>query len=182
MNIVGKLKPAAGTFRRLCMDGVQSIGLEPGLPTCGIYGVDWEQFAADAAKRRITHQLDGFTALGTPLGSAEYVSIAVSPCSCQAAAKPRNRALAGKKGIVECQRRGDTVAVMPRLELAAVDVVVAHASAKSYAAQAARTAGCTAARAERTKRRDSGRMYRIMLLSGSCRLRLTSAGTWARMR
>ena len=39
--------------------------------------------------------------------------------------------MAGKKGMVECQRRGDTVAVLPRLELAAVDVVVAHASAKS---------------------------------------------------
>ena len=35
--------------------------------------------------------------------------------------------------MVECQRRGDIVAVLPRLELAAVDVVVAHASAKSYA-------------------------------------------------
>ena len=41
-----------------------------------------------------------------------------------AAAEPRYRALAGKKGMVECQRRGDIVAVLPRLELAAVDVVV----------------------------------------------------------
>ena len=54
--------------------------------------------------------------------------------------------------MVENQRRGDIVAVLPRLELAAVDVVVAHASAKSYATQAAKTAGWTAARAERTKR------------------------------
>ena len=53
---------------------------------------------------------------------------------------------------VECQRRGDIVAVLPRLELAAVDVVVAHASAKLYAAEAAKTSGWTAARAERTKR------------------------------
>ena len=44
------------------------------------------------------------------------------------------------------------MAVLPRLELAAVDVVVAHASAKSYAAEAAKTSGWTAARAERTKR------------------------------
>ena len=51
----------------------------------------------------------------------------------------------------EC-RAGDIVAVLPRLELAAVDVVVAHASAKSYAAEAAKTAGWTAARAEQTKR------------------------------
>ena len=54
--------------------------------------------------------------------------------------------------MVERQRRGDIVAVLPRLELAAVDFVVAHASAKSYAAQAAKTAGWTAARAEQTKR------------------------------
>ena len=67
-------------------------------------------------------------------------------------AEPRYRALAGKKGMVECQRRGDIVAVLPRLELAAVDVVVAHASAKSSAAEAAKTSGWTAARAERTKR------------------------------
>ena len=41
---------------------------------------------------------------------------------------------------------------MPRLELAGVDVVVAHASAKSYAGEAAKTARWTAERAERTKR------------------------------
>ena len=35
---------------------------------------------------------------------------------------------------------------------AAVDVVVAHASAKSYTTQAAKTAGWTVARAEQTKR------------------------------
>ena len=65
----------------------------------------------------------------------------VSACSCQSAAEPRYRALAGKKGMVECQRRGDIVAVLPRLEVAAVDAVVADASAKSYAAEAAKTAG-----------------------------------------
>ena len=54
--------------------------------------------------------------------------------------------------MVECQRRGDIVAVLPRLELAAVDGVVAHGSAKLYAAQAAKTAGWTAARAEENKR------------------------------
>ena len=81
-----------------------------------------------------------------------FPSSVVSAGSCQSAAEPRYRALAGKKGMVECQRRGDIVAVLPRLELAAVDVVVAHASAKSYAAEAAKTAGWTAARAERTKR------------------------------
>ena len=39
MRIVGKRAPAAGAFRRLCVDdeGVRSIGLEPRLPKCGIY-------------------------------------------------------------------------------------------------------------------------------------------------
>ena len=79
MSIVGKLTPAAGAFRRLCVDdeGVRSIGLEPRLPKCGIYGGDKEQVAAEAAKLRIAHQLDGFTAVGTPPGSAEYVSNAL---------------------------------------------------------------------------------------------------------
>ena len=54
--------------------------------------------------------------------------------------------------MVDCQRRGDIVAVLQRLDVAAVDVVVAHASAKSYAAQAVKTAEWTVARAERTKR------------------------------
>ena len=71
---------------------------------------------------------------------------------CQSAAEPRYRALAGKKGVIKCQCRGDVVAVLPRLELSVVDVVVARASATSYAAQAAKTAGWTAARAEQTKR------------------------------
>ena len=44
------------------------------------------------------------------------------------------------------------MALLPRLELAAVDVAVAHASVKSYAAQAAKAAGWTATRAERTKK------------------------------
>ena len=83
---------------------------------------------------------------------AHALGMVVSACSCQSAAEPRYRALAGKKGMVKCQRRGDIVAVLPRLELAEVDVVVAHASAKSYAAEAAKTAGWTAARAEWTRR------------------------------
>ena len=83
---------------------------------------------------------------------ANALRLVVSACSCHSAAEPRSRALAGKKGMVECQRRGDIVAILPRLELAVVDVVVAHASSTSYAAQAAKTAGWTAARAEQTKR------------------------------
>ena len=54
--------------------------------------------------------------------------------------------------MVACQPRGDIVAVLPRLELGAVDVVVAHASAKSYAAEAAKTGRWTTARVEQTKR------------------------------
>ena len=70
MSIVSTLTPAAGAFRRLCVDddGIRSIGLELRLPKCGIYGGDKEQGAAEAAKLRIAHQLDSFTAVGTPLG------------------------------------------------------------------------------------------------------------------
>ena len=81
---------------------------------------------------------------------ANTLRLLVTACSCQLAAKPRYRALDGKEGMVECQRWGDLVAVLPRLELAAVDVVLAHASAKSHAAQA-KTAGWTAARAVQTR-------------------------------
>ena len=79
MSVVGKLTPAAGVFRPLSMDeqGVRSIGLEPRLLNGGIYGGDKEQVAAEAAKLQIAHQLDGLTAVGTPLGSAEYVSNAL---------------------------------------------------------------------------------------------------------
>ena len=83
---------------------------------------------------------------------ANALRLVFSACSCQSAAEPPDRALAGKKGMVDCQRQGDIVAVLPRLALAAVDVLVVHASAKSYAAQAAKTSGWTAAKAERTKR------------------------------
>ena len=83
---------------------------------------------------------------------ANTLRLVVSACSCQSAAEPRYRALDGKKGMVKCQRRGNIVAVLPRLELAAVDVVVAHVSAKSYAAQAAKTAGWPALSTEETKR------------------------------
>ena len=84
--------------------------------------------------------------------------------------------------MLECQRRGDIVAVLPRLELAAVDAVVAHASARSYAAQAAKTAGWTAARAEQTKRTRFKKDVPDMLFSGWCRLRLRRVGTWASKR
>ena len=78
---------------------------------------------------------------------ANALRLIVSAGSCHSEAEPRYRALAGKKGMVECQRRGDIVVALPRLELAAVDAVVAHASAKSYAAQAAKETGWTAVRA-----------------------------------
>ena len=75
MNIVGKLTLAAGALRRLCVDDyvVGSIRLEPRLPKCGIYGNDMTLVAAEAIKLRIAHQLDGFTAVGTSLGSVHYV-------------------------------------------------------------------------------------------------------------
>ena len=96
---------------------------------------------------------------------ANALRLVVSACSCQLAVEPHYRALAGKNGMVECQRRGDIVAVLPWLELAAVDVIVAHAPAKSYAAQDAKVVGWTAARANVASTRSSGRMCQIVLLS-----------------
>ena len=55
---------------------------EPLLPKCGIYGSDKEQVGPEAARLRIAHQLDGFNAVGTPLGSAEYVSNALGWLAC----------------------------------------------------------------------------------------------------
>ena len=85
---------------------------------------------------------------------ADALRQVVSVCSCESAAELCYGALDGHQpeGMVECQRRGSIVTVLPRLELGAMDVVVEHASAKSYAAQAAKEAGGTAARAEQTKR------------------------------
>ena len=83
---------------------------------------------------------------------ANDLRLVVSACSCQSAAEPHYRALAGKKDMAECQRRGDIVVVLPWLALAAVAVVVAHLSAKTYAAQGAKDTGWTVVRAERTKR------------------------------
>ena len=74
-----------------------------------------------------------------------------NPTHNQIIAKSKKSAL--KPGMVECQCRGDIVAVlrMPRRDLVAVDVVVAHASVKPYPTQAAKEAGCTATMGERTK-------------------------------
>ena len=58
---------------------------------------------------------------------AKALRLVVSACSCKSAAEPRYRAL-GKR-MVECQRRVEIVAVLPRVELAAVAVVVAFAAA-----------------------------------------------------
>ena len=76
MRIFGKITPAAGAFRRLCVDadGVRSIGLEPQLPKCSIYGGDKEVVAAEAVTLWIAQHLYSFPPVGTPLGSAEYVS------------------------------------------------------------------------------------------------------------
>ena len=83
---------------------------------------------------------------------AEALRLVISHASLQSALEPRYRAIAGGQGVVENNRRGDIVAVLPRLELAAVDVVVTHAPAASYVAAAARAAGATAAQAEAKKR------------------------------
>lgn len=84
---------------------------------------------------------------------ARALRLVTSAASLQSAMEPRYRALAGKgAGAVEKNRRGDIVVILPRLQMAAVDVVVTHAAADSYVSAAARTSGATAARAESRKR------------------------------
>ena len=51
----------------------------------------------------------------------------------------------------KCRRRDSIVAVLPRLDHAAMNSVAACVSANLYAAQAAKDAGWIAARAERTQ-------------------------------
>ena len=59
---------------------------------------------------------------------------------------------------------------MPRLQMTAVDIVVTHAPAASYAAAAAREAGTTAVRAEGAKRsRHKRNVPGRARPSGSCR-------------
>ena len=55
IHISGKHVPAAGSFRRLCVDGngVRSIELELQLRKCGIYGGDKDLVATEAAKLRM---------------------------------------------------------------------------------------------------------------------------------
>ena len=82
---------------------------------------------------------------------AVALRLVISHASLQSALEPRYRTLDG--GVkVQNDRRGDIVVVMPRLQMTAVDVVVTHAPAASYAAAAAREAGATAVRAEGVKR------------------------------
>ena len=81
-NIVGKLTPAAGAFRKLCVDddGVRSIGLEPRLSKCVIYGGDKARVAAEAAKLRIAYQLDSSALKGHRCGRAA-VARAAAECT-----------------------------------------------------------------------------------------------------
>lgn len=67
--------------------------------------------------------------------------------------------------MLEWQCRGDIVVVLPQLKLMAMDVAVRHPSAGLNAAQADKQGGCTAARAEQTKR-TWFRDVQIMLRSG----------------
>lgn len=51
--------------------------------------------------------------------------------ACQSAVEHLYRSQTGEKDTLARQRRGDIVAVLPRLELAVLDIAVAHASATS---------------------------------------------------
>ena len=117
---------------------------------------------------------------------ANALRMVVSACSCCSAAGARHRALAGENGMVERQRHGSIVAVLPRREHTAVDAVFMHVSETSHAAQAARQAGLTAAGAEQTKRTVSWK-DELHLLSSLYRLQkrhgqgaVGRAGAWDR--
>ena len=83
----------------------------------------------------------------------DALRLVISSASLQSAKEPRYRALAGRPRDVERNRRGDIVVVLPRLQMAAVDVVVTHACAATYVQRAAKETGATALRAEQRKRR-----------------------------
>ena len=76
VSSICKLAPAVDTIWRLCKDcdGVFSIELATCKIKFGIYSGNTGLVAADAVKLRITHQLDGFSAVCTPVVSAESVS------------------------------------------------------------------------------------------------------------
>ena len=80
---------------------------------------------------------------------AAALRLVISSASLPSAAEPRYRTIAGR--VVKNQRRGDILVVMPQLRMAAVDVVVSHAPAKSYCDQAALTSGHVADTMERRK-------------------------------
>ena len=95
--------------------------------------------------------------------------LVVAACSCQSAAEPRYRVLAGKKGMVECQGQGDIEA--------AVDIVVALSRTLL---RLPRKLGGLRRLPNRPSGHGLGRMCQIILLSGLCCLRLRRMGIWGR--
>ena len=81
---------------------------------------------------------------------SKALRLVVCACSSQSLAETRNRApgLVGIMSLLQCQRLDNIMAVLPRIKIAAVDVVATHASATLYAAQAANETEWTAATAE----------------------------------
>ena len=101
---------------------------------------------------------------------ANALRLVVAACSCQSAAEPRYRALAGKKGTVKFQRRGDIVAVLPRLELTAAVSWLRMRLRSRTLLRLPRQLGGLRRGLTRPSGHGSGRMCRIMRHSGLCQL------------
>ena len=114
--------------------------------------------------------------------------LVVSACSSQSAAEPRYRALAGKKGMVECQCWGDIVAATScrcrglTLQLWQWMSWLRMRLPSRTLLRLPRQLGGLRRGRNRPSGRGSRRMCRIMLLCGLCLLRWRRAGAWARRR
>lgn len=80
VQILGHVREGAAAFRRLCIDedGVKSIGLSPNLGKCGVHGGDAADAADAAQELGIQHERRGVKAVGTPVGTPEFVAEALS--------------------------------------------------------------------------------------------------------
>ena len=117
---------------------------------------------------------------------ADALRLVVPACSCQSTTERRYRALAGKKGMekgmVEYQRRGDILAVLPGLSLRQWMSWLRTRLRSRTLLRLPRQVGGLRRGLNRRRGCSSGRLCWIMLHSGLCWSRLRYAGTWAMRR
>ena len=110
-----------------------------------------------------------------------------STCSCHSAAEPRYRALAGEKGVAEPRGDANVVAVLPRLQLAVVDVwLCMRAHSLTLLRLPVKPSGRRRALKEKRAlvRADTFQDVRARpaLHAAFCRLRWSRTGAWAGRR